>query len=133
MAARSSTSPAGRPVTIATSAGPCDSPAVDSVSAMAQSLGRSHAGGPAPPSVDFLSPGARPPLLRAALEPCLQVPHVGRHLVPGLPADDERHEELADPMALEVQLDRHARPFTVVERLDRTLHHSSDGPVDTAN
>ena len=43
---------------------------------------------------------------------------VVRHLAPGLPAHDEGHENLPDPVPLEVQRDGDPRPGVAVERLD---------------
>src|SRR6266545_6887978 len=71
--------------------------------------------------------------LRAALEAFLQLLLVPRHLGRRLSADDERHQQLADPVSLEVEIDRHARTLSVLERLDRTLDHPPDGAIDTAN
>jgi hypothetical protein len=51
--------------------------------------------------------------LRAALEPFLQLLEVPGHLCPRLPSHDERDEQLADPVPLEVERDRHARPLAV--------------------
>ena len=62
----------------------------------------------------------------AAFEPFLQVLHVPGELCFRLPADDERHEQLADPVPLEVELDSHARPCTVIERLDGAIHDLPD-------
>src|SRR5215217_7628746 len=77
-------------------------------------------------------PGSRGPL-GAALEPFPQVSEVPGHLLLRLPADDERDEQLAEPVPLEVELDRHARSRTVVERLDGAVHDPPDRAVDTAN
>src|SRR6266508_1732717 len=71
--------------------------------------------------------------LRAALEAFLELLLVPRRLGRRLSADDERHQQLADPVSLEVEIDRHARTLAVIERLDRTLNHPPDGAIDTAN
>src|SRR5262249_59144703 len=54
-----------------------------------------------------------------ALERRLQLLLVPRQLLPRLPADDERHEQPADPVPLELEGDRDARPLAAIERLDR--------------
>src|SRR5437773_11268127 len=41
-----------------------------------------------------------------SLQPLFQSSHVRRHLRAGLTANDQWHEELADPMPVEVKLDR---------------------------
>src|SRR6266511_2177757 len=71
--------------------------------------------------------------LRAALEPCLQLLQIPGHLCPRLPPHEERHEQPADPVALEVERDRHARTIAVPERLDGALDDPPDRAVDTAN
>ena len=65
IASRSSTSPAGRPVTIATSAGPCDSPAVASSKRHGASLRRPASPRPAP---------ARPSRARTTPRPARRAP-----------------------------------------------------------
>ena len=47
-----------------------------------------------------------------------------------LPADDERHEDPADPVPLEVHDNRHPRPGVVGERFDGQLDVRPDRPVD---
>jgi hypothetical protein len=76
-------------------------------------------------------PLARCPL-EAALEPFLQVPHLPRYLPLRLPADDEGHKQLAEPVPLEVELDRHARSSPVTEGLDGAVYDPPDRTIDTA-
>lgn len=45
-----------------------------------------------------------------SLESLLEAPHVLRHLAGSLTTDDEGHQELSDPVAREVEANRHARP-----------------------
>src|ERR1700730_13955666 len=52
--------------------------------------------------------------LEALLEPAAVRGHCGAPLA----ADDERHEQPADTVPLEVQLDRHPRLYAPFERLD---------------
>src|SRR5687768_1419852 len=71
-----------------------------------------------PPSETLIStPGPLPESGCAALEPLLQPLLVTGKLPFCLRADDERHEQLADPVTLEIELDRHPRPLAVLERL----------------
>jgi hypothetical protein len=66
--------------------------------------------------------------LSGALEPLLQVLHVPGHLPLRLAPHDERHEQLAEPVPLEVGLDRRARPRPVIERLDWPFRIALTGP-----
>ena len=70
--------------------------------------------------------------LRARLEPLLQSPHVFRHLVSGLPADEERHQKPADPVASEVEIDGYPRLRAVREGLNEDLNDCPDRAVDAA-
>src|SRR6266496_3415109 len=54
-------------------------------------------------------------------------------LSPRLSADDERNEQLADPVPLELEGDRHAGPLAVIERLDRAFGSRDDRAADTAH
>ena len=60
------------------------------------------------------------------LEPLLQLLLILRNLLGSL-ATHQREEELADAMALEVELDRDSRASAVAERLEVALP-GSDGP-----
>src|SRR6516225_8645173 len=62
----------------------------------------------------------------------LQAPHVFRHLTSGLPADEERHQKLADPMASKVEIDGHPRLRAVREGLNEDLNDCPDRAVDAA-
>jgi hypothetical protein len=66
--------------------------------------------------------------ISGALEPLLQVLHVPGHLPLRLAPHDERHEQLAEPVPLEVGLDRRARPRPVIERLDWPFRIALTGP-----
>ena len=70
---------------------------------------------------------------RGALEPLLQVLHVDRELLLRLPPHNQRDEDLADAVTLEVELERYSRSSPVVERLDRALDVPSDRAVNTSN
>src|SRR4029450_4527534 len=63
-------------------------------------------------------------------ESLLQVLHVPRHFLLHLPSGYERNDELADPVAVKVELDRDTRPPAIVERLDHAFAISSDGAVE---
>src|SRR5438034_9776354 len=67
----------------------------------------------------------------AGLEPLLQVLLVPRHLLPRLAAH-ERNEQLANAMTLEIELHRHSRARTVLERLDRALPNRPDRAINAA-
>src|SRR4029453_18167099 len=67
---------------------------------------------------------------RSALEPLFHLPLVHGKLVSRLPAYNQRHKELADPVTLEVELDRHAGSRTVLKRLDGAPADRSDRTVD---
>src|SRR5262249_45620505 len=45
-----------------------------------------------------------------------------------LPADDKRHQQPADPVPLEVEGDRDARPPAAIQRLDRAVDRPGTGP-----
>src|SRR5919106_708589 len=70
---------------------------------------------------------------RGALEPLLQVLHVHRELCLRLPPHNQRDEELADAVTLEVQLERHSRPGSIVERLNPSVDVPSNRTVDSPN
>ena len=72
------------------------------------------------------------PRLRSRLEPLLQAPHVFRHLASSLPADEERHQKPADPVASEVEIDGYPRLRAVREGLNEDLHDCPDRAVDAA-
>src|SRR6266542_411216 len=76
---------------------------------------------------------ARIPLVsgRGALEPLLQVLVVLGKLLPRLPPY-ERQVQIAEPMALEVELERETRARTVTDRLDSALPAGPDRAVDAA-
>src|SRR5215203_4449290 len=65
-------------------------------------------------------------------EQVLQPFFVSGHLLAYAGADDEGEQDLADTVSLEVEVQRQAGAPAVVERLDRAVHVSSDGAVDTA-
>src|SRR5262245_50743229 len=48
-----------------------------------------------------------------------------------LTAHEERYQQPADPVTLEVERDRDARPRTPIERIDSDIHGCPDGPIDT--
>src|SRR5438132_3758154 len=75
--------------------------------------------------------GANAGLGRAALEPLLQALLILRNLLSGL-AEHERPQELAEPVALEVELDRHPRAGAVADRLDGAMADHADRAVDPA-
>src|SRR3954470_8372138 len=68
----------------------------------------------------------------AAVEPFLQVAQGRGHLLARLRADEERNEQLADPVSHELEFDRHARPRTVVERRDGPLDIPPDRSIDAS-
>src|SRR5215218_8477665 len=71
--------------------------------------------------------------LSAALELFLEVAQVPWHFLARLRADEERNEQLADPVPHEVELDRHARPRIFIERRDRSFDVAPDRSIDAAN
>src|SRR5215212_10749003 len=75
--------------------------------------------------------GARGTLI-VALQSILQVPAIYGHLFPCLRANDERHEQLADPVPLEIELDRDPRPCVLLDRLDGVLYGLPDRAAGAA-
>src|SRR5215207_4562456 len=71
--------------------------------------------------------------LSAALEPFLEVAQVPWHFLARLRADEERNEQLADPVPHEVELHRHARARAFIERRDRSFDVAPDRSIDAAN
>ena len=71
-------------------------------------------------------------MLIAALEPFLEVPTVRGTVLASQPAD-ERHEQLADPMAPEVDVNGDARPCAAAQRGDSDVHACPDRSVDTVS
>src|SRR6266542_2328711 len=70
--------------------------------------------------------------LGPALEPVLQLLHVLGHFRLCLRTDEERQEELADSVTLEIEPHCHSRTLAVSERLDGASDIPSNGSVDTA-
>src|SRR5207245_84584 len=71
---------------------------------------RRSGAGPAPTNSIVMGQSAAPSARRGwmfggSLQPLFQSSHVRRHLRAGLTANDQWHEELADPMPAEVKLD----------------------------
>src|ERR1700733_657687 len=73
---------------------------------------------------------ADPRVVRSALKALLEPLAVRGHLFLRLAAHDERHEQLADSVALEVEGDRDTGACARVKRLDRHVHSRADRPVD---
>src|SRR6266566_335011 len=71
-------------------------------------------------------------MLIAALEPFLEVPTVRGTVLASQPAD-ERYEHFSDPVALEIDVDRDARPCAVAQRCDGNVHNRPDRSVDTVS
>src|SRR5262249_41645335 len=71
-------------------------------------------------------------MLFAPLKPFLEVPTIRRTVLATQPAD-ERHEQLADPVATEVDVDRDKRLCALAQRCDGGVHDRPDRPVDAVS
>src|SRR5262245_35176886 len=81
----------------------------------------------------FASPLPSQDWLHVPLEHFLQLSRVPRQLLTCLPPDHERNQQFADPVPFEIECERYARPFAVIERLNSALGNPRDrDAADTA-
>jgi hypothetical protein len=71
-------------------------------------------------------------VLAGALESGLQSGHVSLHLLACLSANHQRYEQSADPVPLEIELDRHTG-LCAVERLNGDVYGRPDRPIDAVD
>src|SRR2546421_398911 len=84
-----------------------------------------------PPGYSAVAAHARPS--SRGFESLLELVEVRRHLLARASAHHEWHEQLADPVAGEVELDRDSRPLTLGQGREGHIDNRAAGTVNPAN